>query len=396
MRTQLVTALASLTAIACGPTSGPTPNPATAGTSSTMATAAPEAPPTVPKPKPKPLGPSAYLIDAEGSVMVVGAHGATKLTQAALAEPAPVYLITNKSLRRIDQNGADLEASVGITLAGVATAADGSAYAYGNDGFMFRRAGAAWTPVASPMAARSGPIDLALTAAGDAVAISRYAVMAGRDGAFTPLEVLPAKALPTSVTVASDGTFYVATEDKTVYRLVAGKANRVFKAPVRPSLIGAAADGTLFVADADDGIVVRDPKGALERFEIDGPDPLPGAPMDLAVDADGRAWVACRQGLAVLDHGALRTFPNHAAGNLRGTWKRIALSTVAPALPPASEWSVVVGRVLRRGKPVAGATVTVTDVDHTMRRRGTTDSQGRFKVSGVPAMKIRRLPPSRP
>lgn len=388
MRTLLLTAVASLTAIACGPDASSTADSTTAATRPAMPTAAPAPPPTAPKPKAKPLGPSAYLVDAEGTVTVIGAHGATKLTQATLAEPSPVYLITNKSLRRVDQNGADLEASVGVTLAGIATAADASAYAFGNDGFMFRRAGAAWTPVTSPMAARSGPIDLALTAAGDAVAISRYAVMTGRDGAFTPLDVLPDKAVPASVTAASDGTFYVATDDKAVFRLAAGKASRVFKTPVRPSHLGAAADGTLYVADAHDGLLVRDPKGALTRFEIDGADPLPGAPMDLAVDADGRAWIACRQGLVVLDHGNLRTFPNHAAAGLRGTWKRIALSSVAPDLPPASEWSVVVGRVLRGGKPVAGATFTVTDDDHTMRRKATTDQEGRFKVSGVPAMEI--------
>ncbi len=68
-------------------------------------------------------------------------------------------------------------------------------------------------------------------------------------------------------------------------------------APTAKAPVGTTPDGTLLVADfGGDTVTFIDPeRGAFDRVEVGT------APYGLVVGADGRAWVATAQGVAVVD-----------------------------------------------------------------------------------------------
>ncbi|MEZ4404496.1 MAG: hypothetical protein R3B06_31035 [Kofleriaceae bacterium] len=145
-------------------------------------------------------------------------------------------------------------------------------------------------------------------------------------------------------------------------------------------------------------LTVQAPSGAIRTTELeDGPARARRGDV-LAVDGAGRTWLATDNGLVIFDRdGALaqQWLPGTVAG-VTGKITALAVVGDGPALPPLGPpvTGTITGRVLRGGRPVAGAAVELCDQPLTVLQRTpcesstttyrtTTGADGRFRLAAV-------------
>jgi hypothetical protein len=151
-------------------------------------------------------------------------------------------------------------------------------------------------------------------------------------------------------------------------------------------------------------LVLATPGAAPRRMRLDRP--AAGKPKIsarrgdvLAVDAAGRAWLTTDNGLLILDATG-EVVAHWLPGTIPGITAAVTAAAVVgggPALPEAREAArgSIVGKVLRGGKPVAGAAVELCDrplsmfqktpCGHaTFARSTTTRQDGTFRLDDVP------------
>ncbi len=146
-------------------------------------------------------------------------------------------------------------------------------------------------------------------------------------------------------------------------------------------------------------IAVQAPTGAVRTADVDdGPARAKRGDV-LAIDGAGRAWVATDHGLVIFDRDgglAQQWSPGTVAG-ITGKVNAVAVIGDGPTLPTltAAATGTIVGKVLRAGKPVAGADLELCDLPLTMfrrtpcesstaRYRATTAADGTFALPDVP------------
>jgi sugar lactone lactonase YvrE len=146
-------------------------------------------------------------------------------------------------------------------------------------------------------------------------------------------------------------------------------------------------------------IAVQTPTGAVRTADVDdGPARAKRGDV-LAVDGTGRTWVTTDHGLVIFDRDgglAQQWLPGTVAG-ITGKVTAVAVIGDGPTLPTltAAATGTIVGKVLRAGKPVAGADLELCDLPLTMfrrtpceastvRYRATTAPDGTFALPDVP------------
>ena len=121
------------------------------------------------------------------------------------------------------------------------------------------------------------------------------------------------------------------------------------------------ADGLVAASGGLDGLAIRAPGGAPRTFKLGKTGAKGQRAKVMAVDGGGRTWLATDNGVAILDgEGALvqQWSPGTVPG-ITGAIEALAVAGKGPRLPEltAAVRGTVTGKVLHKGKPVAGAAI---------------------------------------
>lgn len=121
------------------------------------------------------------------------------------------------------------------------------------------------------------------------------------------------------------------------------------------------ADGLIAASGGLDGLAIRAPGGAPRTFALGKTGAKARQAKVMAVDGAGRTWLATDQGVVILDgEGALvqQWSPGTVPG-ITGKIEALAVAGKGPRLPEltAAVRGTVTGKVVSKGKPVAGAAI---------------------------------------
>jgi len=130
---------------------------------------------------------------------------------------------------------------------------------------------------------------------------------------------------------------------------------------ITPDKLVVGADGRLASRGAVDDLAIRAPDGELKLFTLKKIGANASEAEVMAVDGSGRTWLRTDNGVVILDaDGVLvqQWTPGTVPG-INGEVQALAVAGNGPTLPELTDAprGTVIGKVLVKGKPVAGATV---------------------------------------
>lgn len=372
----------------------------------------PPAPAEAPPPAPYRGGPGpAYLaVDGDGlfrlddGVLTRLVASTYAFHDVAAGPDRTGFAVGIEGLWKLGPGGAEeLTADVPDLLELLAVGPDGVLWA--SDHLALYRYDGAWTE--EPAATFAGPDplidDLAVDATGRVWVVKASALwrLDGErwsrvDGSFTGTD----QPFFSAIAIHPDGTIYVSSL-RGVFAFADGAWRRTaLETPygmIDELVVGPAGD--VASSGAIGSIAVQRPDGAVRVSELaDGPARARRGDV-IAVDGAGRAWIRSDNGLVILDRaGAL--VQQWAPGTVPGLRGKVSAALVfddGPSLPTltAAVTGAITGRVLRAGRPMAGAAVELCDLPllvfqgspcdgSTQRFSATTDGRGRFTLARVP------------
>lgn len=239
------------------------------------------------------------LLTVMCAVLVLGATSASASAPLALDQPLGIDVAQNGSLLvvefglrrlvRVDPaKGRVTQLATFTKPWGVAHAPSGSVYV--TDGGKLRRVDPGRAPVTVATVAAAfeiGPV--AVTARGDVVYATAYALYRLRGGKGTPTPIAPTTVLNSAhgIAVASDGSLLVSDSNNNRILRVKGNAVTTFAKLGHPRGIDIARNGTVYVVAADAHRIARYSAGG-KRLGFVGP--RFDDPYALSVAADGTVY----------------------------------------------------------------------------------------------------------